>query len=214
MSVNRIHDANSSELSKEKPAPSYLHLIRLTVKVVLGFFLLGVFAAEKICGSQLTDLIEFSYIFLLIESGLLALFLIGKYFPNCCLTFVSYYLLAFLLVDLIFDLFYIIWGIYFVIEFADEDECHDQSSLSRAAKVLTLMYWVVFGMFVICGCGSKVCMSFGTYRVAAKAPANSLSQKLLTSEDKTVETTTVEVDKKIEENKVEAEEQEHKDKKE
>ena len=213
MSASQKHETKLSSLEKEQPGPSYLHLVKLFVKLAVGLFLFGVFAAEKICESDLADLVEVSYIFLLVESGVLIVFLIGKYFPNCCLTFVSYYLLAFMLLDLIADLFYIIWGIYFVFEFVDEDECHDQSSLSYAAKVVTLIYWVVFGFFVICGCGSKACMTFGTCCTAADTPSNSLSEKLLSKDEKTEPTTTPGKIEKVEENQKGTEKKDKKGKK-
>ena len=49
MSASQKHETKLSSLEKEQPGPSYLHLVKLFVKLAVGLFLFGVFAAEKIC---------------------------------------------------------------------------------------------------------------------------------------------------------------------
>jgi hypothetical protein len=183
MSHNLRPRKQENLLEKEKPAASHFSLLRFLVKLSVGCFLLGVSQYQGLCEDDISDLVEISYILILVECGFLAVYLLGKYFPDSCLTFVSYYLACYIFTDFLVDLFYLIWGIYFFIVYANEDHCKDQSNLSYAAKVTTLVYLIVFNFFIFCSCGTKVCMTFGTCCTAADTNRNSLSEKLLSKDE-------------------------------
>jgi hypothetical protein len=160
--------SDSEVLEAKILTPDLKNILKLIIKLTVGFFAGIYFVYGGTCGQEVDDLIKGSSISLFLESLILLFYLLLAYNYLKCLKFASYCTIIKMILDFMVDMFYIGWGIYIIIIYFNENSCNENMTFTDVVGLGIVVYYLAALSLMTCCCGAKVCICASTMIATTK----------------------------------------------